>query len=287
MSALHKDNSGYDLRDLLIGAEGTLGIITAAVLKLCPRPRAYATAMVALPGLGAALDLLNRLQEDTGGAVEAFEYMPAHLYATPCRMPPMLRAPFDRHPSEVNVLVEIGATAPRDATPGPDGSLPIVALLEDTLAAGMDGGAVLDAVVARSEAQRAEMWERRELAAEITFSRQPAVDNDIALPLDPVAVFLDRDRRGWPMLDPGAQTIIVAHLGDGNIHYAVWPDPRRCRPARRDHGSGRAAGARHGRVVQRRTRHRPVEKALDGTAQGSGGAGGDARDQGGAGPEAS
>lgn len=76
MGALHKDNTGYDLRDLMIGAEGTLGIITAAVLKLVPRPRAHATAMVALPDLGAALDLLNRLQEATGGAVEAFEYMP-------------------------------------------------------------------------------------------------------------------------------------------------------------------------------------------------------------------
>ncbi|MBN2905383.1 MAG: FAD-binding oxidoreductase [Rhodobacteraceae bacterium] len=222
MGALHKDNTGYDLRDLFIGSEGTLGVITAAVLKLSPRPRAYATAMVALPGLGAALDLLNRLQEVSGGAVEAYEYMPDTYMRRLAECRPDLRAPFSA-PHPVNVLVEIGATAPRDATPNPDGSLPIVTLLEDTLAAGMDGGAVLDAVVARSDAQRAEMWERRELAAEITFSRQPAVDNDIALPLDRVAAFLDRMAARLPDLDPGAQTITVGHLGDGNLHYVVWP----------------------------------------------------------------
>jgi FAD/FMN-containing dehydrogenase len=222
MGALHKDNTGYDLKDLLIGAEGTLGLITAAVLKLMPKPRAHATAMVAVPALPDALTLLNRLQDETGGAVEAFEYMPADYMARLAACRPDLRPPFAT-PHAVNILVEVGATAPRDALPLPDGSLPVVTHLEETLAAMMADGAVLDAVVARSEAQRAEIWERREAAAEITFSRGPIVDSDIALPLDGVVPFLERMQVLLPRIDPGAETITVGHLGDGNLHYAVWP----------------------------------------------------------------
>ncbi|WP_319824750.1 FAD-binding oxidoreductase [Thalassovita sp.] len=222
MSELHKDNSGYNLKHLLIGAEGTLGIITAAVLKLHPRPRAYATAMVAAPSLTAALTLLNRLQEVTGGAVEAFEYMPREHIEIHTQIKPGAREPFDA-PHEVNLLVEVGATAPRDATPGDDGQIPVVAYLEDILAEMFEDGSVLDAVVAQNEAQRREMWERREAAAEIAMSRRPVINNDIALPLDQVAPFLDLMLPRLHQVDPGARPIIVAHLGDGNIHYTVWP----------------------------------------------------------------
>ncbi len=222
MSALRKDNSGYDLRDLMIGAEGTLGIITAAVLKLVPKPRAYATALVAMSGLGEALSLLNRLQEETGGAVEAFEYMPASYMDRLAACRPELPLPFASRP-EVNILVEIGATTPADANPGADGIVPIVARLEAALAAMMATGAVLDAVIATSEAQRAQLWARREAAAEITYNRQPIVSCDIAVPLDCVETFLTRMARHLQALDPGAEDIVVAHLGDGNVHYAAYP----------------------------------------------------------------
>lgn len=222
MGALHKDNSGLDLKDLFIGAEGTLGIITAAVLKLVPKPAAHATAMVAVPGLPAALDLLNRLQSATGGAVEAFEYMPRSYMDRYAVCNPKAREPFaERH--AVTLLVEVGATAPRDAAPGPDGVPPVVTLLEETLAAMMDDGLVADALVARSEAQRMEMWARREAAAAITLSRHPLVDNDVAVPLDRVDDFVRRMAERLPQLDPGAEDITVAHLGDGNLHYTVWP----------------------------------------------------------------
>ncbi len=222
MSELHKNNAGYDLRQLFIGAEGTLGIITAAVMKLVPRPRAYATATLAARSLPDALQLLNRLQAASGGAVEAFEYMPATYMQRLAEQRPDIRLPFDRR-YDTNILVEIGATAPRDAEPGPDGTLPVVALLEQTLSDMIEEGAVLDAEIAQTEAQRRAMWQRRELAAEITVARQPAIDTDVALPLDLVPEFYDRIHARLPAIDPGCETLSVAHLGDGNVHFTVFP----------------------------------------------------------------
>ena len=222
MSALHKDNSGYDLRDLLIGAEGTLGVITAAVVKLFPKPRAYATAMVAAPSVNAALDLLYQLQTETGGAVEAFEYMPGAYIDAHLQRFPDARPPFDdRH--EVNILVEVGALAARDAAVGEDGEVPIVAHLQTVLEGLFEAGTVLDAVVAKSDAQRREMWARREAAAEVSRLHSPIVDNDIAVPTDAVQTLVERLHARTRELDPDAGILNVAHLGDGNLHFAAWP----------------------------------------------------------------
>ena len=222
MSDLHKDNTGPDLRQLFIGSEGILGVITAAVLKLQPKPRAYATAMVAATRLADALPVLNRLQEETGGMVEAFEYMPRGYIEEHLAHIPGAREPFEA-PHDVNLLVELGATAPRDATPGPDGAVPIVTHLEEVLAALMEDGLVLDATVARNDAQRAEMWARRESAGDLTVTSDFLIINDVALPLDRVETFLSRARTRVDEIDPGAREFVVAHLGDGNVHYTVWP----------------------------------------------------------------
>ncbi|EAP75275.1 FAD-binding oxidoreductase [Roseovarius nubinhibens] len=223
MSQLHKDNSGYNLRQLLVGAEGTLGVITAAVLRLYPRPRAYATAMVAARDVSAALRLLNRLKTESGGAVEAFEYMPGSYVAAHMARFPEARAPFDA-PHDVNILIELGATAPRDAIPAEDGTLPIATLLETALADAFEAGEILDAVVAQSDSQRMEMWARREASAEVCLLREPLVHNDVAVPLDRMQELLDEIAAIIARLDPGAQDISVAHLGDGNLHFAVWPE---------------------------------------------------------------
>ena len=222
MTEVHKDNTGYDLKDLFIGAEGTLGIITAAVMKLVPAPRALATATLAAPSLPAALDLLHRLQDATGGLVEAFEFMPRRYMTRLGERRPDLGQPFETI-HDVTILVELGATAPRDCTAREDGSVPLTDLLEETLGSLMEQGAVLDAVIARSDAQRRRMWERREAAAEITLTQTPLVDTDVCVPLDRVAEFLTTAQARLAAMDPAATDITVAHLGDGNLHYTVFP----------------------------------------------------------------
>jgi len=212
LTGLHKDNTGYDLRDLIIGAEGTLGIITAAVLKLTPAPTAYATALVGLETLAEALALLNAVQAGTGGGVEAFEFMPDRYMARLAKAKPALACPYPARP--VNVLIETATTVP--------GADP-VAVLEELLAEAMDQGRVAEAVIAQSASQRRKLWEMRESAAEITFTTPDIVDCDIALPLDRLETFLAAMTPALAALDPAAEELVIAHLGDGNIHYTAYP----------------------------------------------------------------
>ncbi|TGN51071.1 FAD-binding oxidoreductase, partial [Paracoccus liaowanqingii] len=212
MQALHKDNSGLDLRDLMIGAEGQLGIITAAVMKLHPRPAERVTAMVAMASLDAATDLLNTIQDASGDAVVAFEFMPRAFIEGHLALQPGAREPFDA-PHPVNLLVELAATRAGD----------LAVQVEQILTTQLEAGIIADAVIAASEAQRRAMWARREAAAEIAFARRPVLDTDIALPRDMVPDFLRRIEPLLREIDPGCQVLSVAHLGDGNIHYTCWP----------------------------------------------------------------
>jgi len=216
MSELHKDNTGYNLRHLFIGAEGTLGFITAAVLKLFPEPQQRVTAMLGLEDLGAALPVLNELQGATAGGIEAFEYMPRSFIERHAEKTGV-REPFDA-PYAENILVE-AASSQR----APAGQAPLRDAVEGALAGAMEKGQIADAVIAQSEGQRNEMWARREMAAELTFTGQPIVDTDIAVPLEKVPVFLRDMRERADALDPGAQDFVVSHLGDGNIHYTLYP----------------------------------------------------------------
>jgi FAD/FMN-containing dehydrogenase len=222
MSELHKDNTGYDLKDLFIGAEGTLGVITAAVLKLVPQARAHATAMVAATSLAAALTLLNRLQEATGGMVEAFEFMPRSYLDRLAVVMPDLKPPLG-YDQDVTILVELGASAARDAQPDDDGAVPLVSLLESTLMEMIEGGLASDAYVARSDRDRLNMWSMREAAAKLAFGLQPYVDADVSVPLNRVQAFLDTAHARLAELDKYATTVTVAHLGDGNLHFTVHP----------------------------------------------------------------
>lgn len=222
MGELHKDNSGYDLKQMFIGAEGTLGIITAAVMKLVPAPKAHATATLAARSLPDALVLLNRMQEATGGRVEAFEFMPRTYSERLREARPDLGLPFDHIP-EVTILIEAATTVPAEATPDEGGAVPLVSLLESVLAGMMEAGLITDAVVAQSEQQRRAMWARREAAAEICVGLTPVVDTDVCLPLDRVEAFMTQALQRLEALDPGFRSLTVAHLGDGNLHFTVFP----------------------------------------------------------------
>ena len=222
MSELHKDNSGYDLKNLFIGAEGTLGIITAAVMKLVPAPKAHATATLAARSLPDALTLLNRMQEATGNRVEAFEFMPRTYSERLRQARPDLGLPFAEIP-EVTILIETATTVPSEATPDAAGDIPLVTTLETILSEMVGQGLVTDAILARNEQQRRAMWARREAAAEIGVGLHPEVDTDVCLPLDKVDAFLTTAIARLEALDAGARTITVAHLGDGNLHFTAYP----------------------------------------------------------------
>ncbi|MCC1492224.1 FAD-binding oxidoreductase [Cognatishimia sp. F0-27] len=221
-SALHKNNSGYDLRHLLIGAEGTLGIITRAMLKLVQKPVARATGFVGLRTLGEALELLNLLQDVSGGAVEAFEYMSPRFLEAHGQLHPEIR-PVLSKPQPVTVLVELAGTAERDMAEDFDGRPVLAGYMEAVLTKMMEDGAILDAVVAQSEAQRAQFWAIRESAAEVSLSQPGAIVCDLAVALDDVEPALAALDARLDAVDPQAASVVVAHLGDGNIHYSVWP----------------------------------------------------------------
>ena len=222
MSELHKDNTGYDLKNLIIGAEGTLGFITKAVVKLKPKPIAYATAMVAVPTLANALTLLNQLQKTTGSGVEAFEYMTKSYIQAHLEKIPNSRPPFDQL-YDVNIMLEIGTIIPDQGKIQNDGNTLLTRTLERTLSNLMDTGEVTDAVIAKSDFQRTEMWERREASAEITITDGPMILTDIAVPLDKISSFMDKVEIEIKKVDPGSKSLTVGHLGDGNLHYAIYP----------------------------------------------------------------
>ncbi len=224
MSELHKDNTGYNLKHLFIGAEGTLGIVTAAVLKLKPKPTAYFTAMVSVLEISASLVLLNRLQQASGNGVEAFEYMPKVYFEALQERFPETRPPFES-PADHGVFLEVGMEREDDVAVDATGEMQGVARLEALLMDCMEEGGVLDAVICKSDAQRQEMWQRRERAYEATVARGPSVDSDISLALDKVDVFLKRMEERLPAISPTARSLVVAHLGDGNLHYSVWTNP--------------------------------------------------------------
>ncbi len=222
LTGLRKDNTGYDLKDLLIGAEGTLGIITAAVFKLSPEPMVRATAFLSLSSLGAATDVLNRLQDRSGGGVEAFEYMPRAAVEVICKVFPDIRPPLDA-PAETGLFIEVASSRKDDAETSADGSVQLQAQILDLLGDLMEEGLVLDATIAQSDQQRADLWKMRESILEAITQSGPAYHMDISLPLAGVARFvevMDASLADW-----GFQPLTVGHLGDGNLHYAIAAAP--------------------------------------------------------------
>jgi FAD/FMN-containing dehydrogenase len=222
MSELRKDNTGLNLKHMFIGAEGTLGIITAAVVRLYRKPLACVTAMVGLRALEDSLPLLNRLQNETGGGVEAFEYMPRHYIERHMDKIESALEPFD-DVHEVNILVEVATTRASDLEQDGSGTPKLQAILETALMDMIEAGSAQDVVIAQNEAQRRVMWERRESAAEITVGVPGSIDTDVAVPLDDVPAFLQQVSARVQEIDPDGQEFYISHLGDGNLHYTFYP----------------------------------------------------------------
>jgi FAD/FMN-containing dehydrogenase len=175
-----------------------------------PAPRHHAAAFAAIRDLPAALRVLRALQRATDGAVEAFEYMPRGYMEALAKHRPDLRQPFEIH--DHAVMMDVGGL-----------SRPLEDALEAVLEAAVEAGDVLDAMVSQNEAQRRLIWDMREAAGEITFTRLPIVDNDVALPIDAVGAFIETMLARLREMDAGADHLLCAHLGDGNVHLSVYP----------------------------------------------------------------
>jgi D-lactate dehydrogenase (cytochrome) len=209
LSKLKKDNTGYDLRNLFIGAEGTLGIITAATLKLFPKPRAVETAFVGLKSPADALKLLSISQNEAAGALTSFELLSDIAVDFSVRHGIDIRNPLGSKHAWY-VLMEL--SSPRtDAR----------AVLESILAQGLERGIVDDAAIAANLSQRSAFWKLRD---EMSAAQKPeggSIKHDISVPVAAVPAFIGEANAAVVKLIPGARVVPFGHLGDGNIHYNV------------------------------------------------------------------
>ncbi|MGY4425926.1 FAD/FMN-containing dehydrogenase [Bradyrhizobium sp. JR6.1] len=209
LSKLKKDNTGYDLRNLFIGAEGTLGIITAATLRLFPKPRAVETAYVGLKSPVAALKLLSISRNEAAGSLTSFELLADIAVDFSIRHGIDIRDPLEgKHPWYVLMELSSSRDDARDA-------------LEAILAQGMEDGIVDDAVIAANLSQRQAFWKLRD---EMSAAQKPeggSIKHDISVPVAAVPAFIAEANAAVVKLIPGARPVPFGHLGDGNIHYNV------------------------------------------------------------------
>ncbi|WP_323120896.1 FAD-binding oxidoreductase [Burkholderia alba] len=211
LRGLRKDNTGYDLRDLFIGAEGTLGIITAAVMKLHPRPAAQVTALAALDSPHAALDFLALAQRAAGPLLTGFELMSDFCMKLVGKHYPQLRYPF-QHTHPQTVLLELSDN---------ESDTHARALFEKMMEDAFEAGLVVDAVVAENLAQSRAFWDLREHIPLAQADEGLNIKHDIAVPISSVARFIEETDAAIQQTAPGARMVTFGHLGDGNLHYNV------------------------------------------------------------------
>lgn len=206
LRTLRKDNTGYDLKQLFIGAEGTLGIVTAAALKLLPKPSEKATAFVAVPDVKAATALLARLQEHTNGLLNAFELLAHSGLELVLSHIPGTKDPFAA-PSPWYVLCEAS------------GIKGVAEAFQTGLESALEDGFANDVVIASSEAQREALWRLREAMSEAQKLEGPSLKHDISVPVSAAAEFIDTAIAAVATRLPSARPVPFGHLGDGNLHF--------------------------------------------------------------------
>jgi FAD/FMN-containing dehydrogenase len=208
LRALRKDNTGYDLKQLFIGGEGTLGIVTAATLKLFPAPRTQLTALCAVPDVSAAVALLGHLKSALGDRLTGFELISAMAMSLSVRHHTATPHPLPGHPWYVLVQADDSAA---DA--------PLAALAEGALMSAVGDAIALDAVVAQSGDQAGKLWSLRENISEAQRREGPNIKHDISLPVSAIAQFLPECDAALAAAIPGSRLVVFGHLGDGNLHY--------------------------------------------------------------------
>jgi len=211
LSKLRKDNTGYDLKNLFIGSEGTLGVITAAVLKLFPRPISQATAFCGLTSAKAGLDLLSRMKDGAGSALTTFELIPrigidmALRHGQGTRDP--LAAPYAWY-----VLLELSGQA----------GAPVESLAEELIGAAIEAGEVEDAAIAASIEQSKLLWRIRETIPDAQRAEGVSIKHDVSVPVASVPRFIEEADAAVKRFLPGVRTLAFGHVGDGNVHYNVF-----------------------------------------------------------------
>ncbi len=224
LRGLRKDNTGYDLRDLYIGSEGTLGVITAATLKMHPQPAAQITAMAALDDPHAALRLLGLAQSMLGASLTAFELMSNLCIELVTQHFPDRRRPFAQ-PSPYYVLLETSDSESEEHAN---------ARFESLMEAALEAGIVGDAVVATSGAQSQALWALRELISEAQALTGKNIKHDISVPISSIGDFVAKTDAELQRRFPGIRLVVFGHLGDGNLHYNVSPPVDRSGPEHED-----------------------------------------------------
>jgi FAD/FMN-containing dehydrogenase len=208
LRALRKDNTGYDLKQLLIGAEGTLGIVAAAVLKLFPQPSSIETAVVAVPSVAHAIRLLSFARQ-SGGTVTAFELIPRIGLDFVLRHIPGTRAPLvQAHDWLVLIDMSVFGGSPSGC-------------LQDMLVQAATSSLITDASVAQSSAQREAFWKIRDALSEAQKPEGGSIKHDVSVPISAIPAFLDEATAAVTRAMPGARPVPFGHLGDGNIHYNI------------------------------------------------------------------
>jgi FAD/FMN-containing dehydrogenase len=211
LNKLKKDNTGYDLKNLFIGAEGTLGIITAAVMKLVPKPKGRELAWIGLESPKAALDLFLRASDRAGAALTAFELVGRNAFEFVLRHREGAVDPLaSRHPWYVLAEISSGRSADDART-----------LMEEILADGLEAGLLNDAALAESLAQQAAFWHLRE---EMSWAQKPegaSIKHDISVPVAAIPDFIDKAGQAVARISPDARVVCFGHMGDGNLHYNV------------------------------------------------------------------